>query len=175
MRETSEALTPKAKLALSRAELLAAMRDRPARRSKDPPSIPALPPPGLAGPTIPRPGASFVSRWWRQHLASPVLDLTQPILEHYATRNPVRLMALAAGAGCAMVVLRPWRLLSLGAALALIFRGSALADAVSAAARAAGFSAFRATDSIAADSAADARREVSPALSGAATALSGPS
>jgi len=74
-----------------------------------------------------------MGRWWRGHPASYALALLEPGLERYARLRPGRLVAYAAGAGAALVVLRPWRLLSLGAIVALAFKATDVVGAVSAA------------------------------------------
>ncbi|MDM0032263.1 hypothetical protein QTI33_08995 [Variovorax sp. J22P271] len=128
----SESLSPKEKLALSRAELLAAMGDPGGGRldgSIDQP----LPEP--VRPLSARGGAAFVSRWWRRHPVSSALELLEPGLERYARRNPARLVGYGAGFGSLLVVLRPWRLLSLGAAVALVFKASNIAGEVASAIR----------------------------------------
>lgn len=53
--------------------------------------------------------------WWQDHPASGVLELMAPALQGYARAYPGRTIALAAGAGAALVLLRPWRLLPLTA------------------------------------------------------------
>lgn len=77
--------------------------------------------------------ANLMGRWWRGHPASYALALLEPGLERYARLRPGRLVAYAAGAGVALVILRPWRLLSLGAIVALAFKATHIAGAVSAA------------------------------------------
>lgn len=59
--------------------------------------------------------------WWRAHPANLALDVAKPMMQNYAAERPFRLLGIAAGAGVAVMVLRPWRLISLGGlALALI-------------------------------------------------------
>lgn len=50
--------------------------------------------------------------WWQHHPAQLALNLAKPALGRYAEEKPLQLLGLAAGAGAAMVVLRPWRLIS---------------------------------------------------------------
>jgi hypothetical protein len=59
--------------------------------------------------------------WWRSHPAHLALDVAKPMMQGYAQDQPVKLLGIAAAAGAALVVLRPWRLISLtGVALALL-------------------------------------------------------
>lgn len=50
----------------------------------------------------------------------PLLQLAQPLIASYATAHPLKMLALAAGAGAAVVVLKPWRLITLSGLLAVI-------------------------------------------------------
>jgi hypothetical protein len=59
--------------------------------------------------------------WWRSHPAHLALDVTTPMVQDFARQQPVKLLGIAAATGAAVVLLRPWRLISLtGVALALI-------------------------------------------------------
>jgi hypothetical protein len=59
--------------------------------------------------------------WWQSHPARLALDVGTPLLQGYAEKQPVKLLGIAAATGAAVVLLRPWRLISLtGLALALI-------------------------------------------------------
>ena len=51
--------------------------------------------------------------WWHHHPAQLALALTRPALNRYADKRPLRLLGLAAGAGAAVVWIRPWRLVSI--------------------------------------------------------------
>lgn len=52
--------------------------------------------------------------WWRHHPASAAFDLARPVIDKLAQEQPFKLLGIAAGVGVAAVVLRPWRLVSLG-------------------------------------------------------------
>ena len=52
--------------------------------------------------------------WWRHHPAHFAVSVAQPVLGRYARQNPFRLLAISAGVGAALVVLKPWRLVSMG-------------------------------------------------------------
>lgn len=59
--------------------------------------------------------------WWRSHPAHLALDVAKPMMQGYAREQPVKLLGIAAATGAALVVLRPWRLISLtGVGLALL-------------------------------------------------------
>jgi hypothetical protein len=59
--------------------------------------------------------------WWRSHPAHLALDVAKPMMQGYAQDQPVKLLGIAAATGAALVLLRPWRLISLtGVTLALL-------------------------------------------------------
>jgi hypothetical protein len=41
------------------------------------------------------------------------VQIFQPVVTDYVTKNPVKTLGIAAGIGAAVVVLRPWRLITL--------------------------------------------------------------
>lgn len=73
---------------------------------------------------------SVVQRWWRRHPAHAAGQLARPLLEHYARKEPVKLMAAAAATGAVLVLTKPWRLLSVTAVLAAVLKTSDVADIV---------------------------------------------
>lgn len=75
-------------------------------------------------------GRRVAERWWRRHPANAVLQLARPALERKAREQPAQLMLAAAATGAALVVVRPWRLLSATALLALVLKTSDVADVV---------------------------------------------
>ncbi|MDP1955411.1 MAG: hypothetical protein Q8K71_13090 [Polaromonas sp.] len=62
-------------------------------------------------------GRQVVSAWWRNHPAHLVVDLARPVLSTYAEDQPLKLLGISAGLGAAVVLLRPWRLMSVTGAL----------------------------------------------------------
>lgn len=50
--------------------------------------------------------------WWQHHPAQLALDLAVPVLGKYAEKKPLQLLGIAAGAGAVIVLIRPWRLVS---------------------------------------------------------------
>jgi hypothetical protein len=73
---------------------------------------------------------SFGERWWRRHPANAVSQLARPMLQRYARKQPVKLVAMAAGTGALLVVIKPWRLLSVTAIVASVLKTSDVADMV---------------------------------------------
>lgn len=58
--------------------------------------------------------ARAVRTWWRNHPVSMAVEVATPVVGHYAKRHPYKLLGAAAAAGAVMVIIRPWRLLSVG-------------------------------------------------------------
>jgi hypothetical protein len=75
---------------------------------------------------------AVLRRWWQDHPASGVLELVAPDLQGYARAYPGRTLALAAGAGAALVLLRPWRLLPLTALALTAARSMPVAELLAA-------------------------------------------
>ena len=71
-----------------------------------------------------------VRRWWRRHPANAVGLVARPGVERYAREQPAKLVAAAAAAGALVVLVRPWRLLSITAVLAAVVKTSDVADLV---------------------------------------------
>ncbi|MGJ7569826.1 hypothetical protein ACSFBX_04770 [Variovorax sp. RB2P76] len=87
-------------------------------------------PAGLSGNVWFSMGRSVVQRWWQRHPAQAVGQLARPLLESYARKQPAKLMAIAAAAGAVVVLVKPWRLLSVTAVLAAVLKTSDVADVV---------------------------------------------
>jgi hypothetical protein len=49
-----------------------------------------------------------------------LLHILQPVVASYAKSNPIKTLGIAAGVGAAMVVFKPWRLITLGSLLAVL-------------------------------------------------------
>ena len=140
-------LTPKERLALSRRALVRHLNgedDEPRDSSRgrrhaaqeDHPGMYAAG--GAEQEALPRGGRqrwtsmarSMTERWWRRHPAHAMGQLARPLLEHYARKEPAKLMAIAAATGAAIVLIKPWRLLSFTAVLAAVLKTSDVADVV---------------------------------------------
>lgn len=68
--------------------------------------------------------------WWQHHPANIALDVARPVVAEYAREHPVRLLGAAAGIGAAAVLLKPWRLVSLGGILLATMKSSDLSGLV---------------------------------------------
>jgi hypothetical protein len=49
-----------------------------------------------------------------------ILDILKPVVAGYAKSDPVKTLGIAAGIGAAIVVLKPWRLITIGSLLAVL-------------------------------------------------------
>ena len=65
--------------------------------------------------------------WWQRHPAHAAARLAQPVLERYARDEPLKLVTAAAAVGAVVILARPWRLLSVSAVLAAVFKSSEVA------------------------------------------------
>jgi len=83
-----------------------------------------------AAAPLPPLAAGLVRRWWRRHPVHAAGQLARPVLQHYARTRPAELMLGSAALGSALVLLRPWRLVSATAMAALLLKGSDVADVV---------------------------------------------
>ena len=52
------------------------------------------------------------SAWWESHPAHLVLEVAEPVFDKYAHAHPMRVLAISAATGAALVLVRPWRLIS---------------------------------------------------------------
>ncbi|MBC7610594.1 MAG: hypothetical protein H7228_13660 [Polaromonas sp.] len=68
--------------------------------------------------------------WWHHHPASIALDLAEPVLGKYAKEQPLKLMGAAMAVGAAIVVFKPWRLISLGSVVLAAMKSSDLSSAL---------------------------------------------
>lgn len=132
----TEALTPKEKLAASRAALLAAMGYGSVSTDTGPHIVRLAQerrrtPSTLTGQLEAKIEQGVVGRWWRRSHLSTVAELGRPFLQDYAGKHPAKLMAYAAGTGSLIVLVKPWRLLSFGMIVGLIVRSTDLAGMVS--------------------------------------------
>lgn len=73
---------------------------------------------------------NLVERWWSRHPANAAGKLARPMLQRFANEQPVKLIAAAAGVGALVVLVKPWRLLSITALLAAALKTSDIADMV---------------------------------------------
>lgn len=130
--QTSEPLSPQERLAISRKAIVNLMN----RRRHDSTSGNAY---GLAddaastGPVLQGIQGRLkqaVCNWWYHHPASVAVELLRPILGDYAGAHPFKLLALSAGIGAATVLLRPWRMASVGSLALAGLKSSGLSGIV---------------------------------------------
>lgn len=71
-----------------------------------------------------------VQAWWRHHPAHTAIDvaagMANPVLNRYANEKPVQLLSAAAALGAALVIIRPWRLVSVTGLLLATVKSSGL-------------------------------------------------
>ena len=70
------------------------------------------------------------SAWWRHHPAHAGLELVTPVLASYAERKPLTYLGVSALIGAALVVARPWRLISVTGLLVALVKSSQLSSMV---------------------------------------------
>ncbi|MEC5213416.1 hypothetical protein RCH06_001966 [Polaromonas sp. CG_9.5] len=68
--------------------------------------------------------------WWHRNPASTAVELASPLLDDYAKAHPFKLISISAGVGAAVVVIRPWRMVSTGTLLAAAIKSSGLTSAL---------------------------------------------
>ena len=71
--------------------------------------------------------------WWNHHPAQLAMELATPALQSYARRKPFQLLGISAAFGAALVLARPWRLVSLTSVLIAVVKSSQLTSVVMAA------------------------------------------
>jgi hypothetical protein len=71
-----------------------------------------------------------IGAWWHHHPVSVAFSLARPVIDKYAEDKPLQLLGIAAAAGAAAVVLRPWRLVSLGSVLLATLKSSEISGAL---------------------------------------------
>ena len=49
-----------------------------------------------------------------------IFQIFRPVVTGYAKTNPVKTLGIVAGIGAALVVIKPWRLITLGSLLAIL-------------------------------------------------------
>jgi ElaB/YqjD/DUF883 family membrane-anchored ribosome-binding protein len=49
-----------------------------------------------------------------------IFQIFQPVVTGYAKTNPMKTLGIAAGIGAAIVVLKPWRLITIGSLIAVL-------------------------------------------------------
>ncbi|MGJ7582632.1 hypothetical protein ACSFA3_20845 [Variovorax sp. RHLX14] len=67
-----------------------------------------------------------IGDWWSKRPLNLALQIVQPALRLYARKNPAVIIAVGAGTGALIYLLRPWRLLSLSSLAAVLIRTPAI-------------------------------------------------
>ena len=126
--DTSLDRTPKERLAASRKALIRHMNHE-GTESETAQGGPEAD--GLEGfGEMPRGGGTWATIkhtarvWWHHHPAQLALNLAKPALGRYAEEKPLQLLGIAAGIGAAVVVIRPWRLISVTGLLLAALKAS---------------------------------------------------
>lgn len=68
--------------------------------------------------------------WWRHHPAHMVVELATPTLSQYARQKPLQFLGIAAAVGAALVLIRPWKLMSATGLLVALLKSSQLSSLV---------------------------------------------
>jgi len=71
--------------------------------------------------------------WWQSHPAHLALEVAEPLFDKYARAHPNKVLTIAAATGAALVLAKPWRLISITGLLVAAARStqvSALAAAL---------------------------------------------
>lgn len=71
-----------------------------------------------SGPAWLRIARHTLRAWWHNHPAYSAALIAQPVLTRYVSDKPLQVVGIAAAVGAAAVVLKPWRLISVGALVA---------------------------------------------------------
>lgn len=124
----SSADSPQARLAASRKALVRQMARTDGRSAYDSPDDPIASNGATATARLNGERSSTwqiftqaVMAWWHHHPVQVAVDIGRPFLSNYARDKPVQLLGISAGVGAALVLVKPWRLVSLtGLALAAL-------------------------------------------------------
>jgi hypothetical protein len=76
-------------------------------------------------------GMSGAARsWWRHHPIQLGVEMATPMLQSYMRRKPFTVLGVSAAVGVALVVTRPWRVISVTTLLIAIVKSSQLSGVV---------------------------------------------
>ena len=117
MTSNNREATPQARLAASRQTILNLMnaRGEPHAGPREQvfldhsPDMPTTAPSRSAWQTVRR----ALRVWWYNHPAQLALELGKPVLNKYAQEKPLQLLGISAAVGAAIILLKPWRLVSM--------------------------------------------------------------
>jgi hypothetical protein len=68
--------------------------------------------------------------WWHRNPASAAAELAHPLLSNYARAHPFKLLGISAAVGVGAMVIRPWRMVSVGALLVAAVKSSGVTSAL---------------------------------------------
>ena len=68
------------------------------------------------------------SAWWRSHPAHLAVDVAHPMFEKYAHDHPLKLVGAAAAIGAVVVIVKPWRLISVTGVLIAAIRSTQMSS-----------------------------------------------
>ena len=71
-----------------------------------------------------------VLSWWHHHPAHVALDIAQPLIGKYASEQPLKLLGIAAAAGALIMLVRPWRMVTIGGVLLAAVKSSGISSAL---------------------------------------------
>ena len=116
MTSNNQEPTPQERLAASRQTILHLINARGEPQSGPreqafighSPDMPATAPSRSAWQTVQR----ALRVWWYNHPAQLALELGKPVMNKYAQEKPLQLLGISAAAGASIVLLKPWRLIS---------------------------------------------------------------
>ena len=126
------AASPARRLAASRAALMRQMTAR--HESTQPQPTGQLDEnKGALGTSAHQPGLSVfklvkqaVASWWQYHPAHIAVEAGRPYLTAYASNKPLQMLGIATGVGALLVLVKPWRLVSLTGLAVTAFQSSNL-------------------------------------------------
>jgi hypothetical protein len=120
--ETNAAQTGAQRLARSRLAILDYLRQGHESRTSDGRDSAHSP----TGTTVWRGACDAMRRHWEDHPAKLALELATPLLSHWGQRHPLAFLGIAAGTGAALVIARPWKLISVTGVLVAAIKSSNL-------------------------------------------------
>ena len=68
--------------------------------------------------------------WWQRHPASAVFELAKPLIRGYARSHPFKLLGVSVLIGSAVVMVRPWRMMSVGSWMVTAVKSSGMTSAL---------------------------------------------
>lgn len=77
--------------------------------------------------------------YWRHHPARVGVQMATPVLSHFARKQPLAYVGIAALAGAVFMVARPWRLISVTGVLVALAKSPQLAGVVMSAMQGSGY------------------------------------